>query len=311
MSPARSSLLLTGATGFVGGACLRRALNFDGEIHAVTRTGRGPFADRVQWHSADLRDPGEARRIVAEIGPTHCLHSAWIATPGVYLESEDNRSWLEGGAALVDAFGAAGGERFVGVGSCAEYDWAADSFTEDRTPIVPSSLYGRCKASLWTILRAASARHAFSAAWGRVFFPYGPGDAAGRLIPSVIRTLRGGEALETTDGLQERDLIFVDDVADLLVGLVECRHEGAFNVGTGEAVSVRSVVTSLADKVGGLTRIRFGAKPRSPQEPDWLVANMDKVRLVLGWSPSWSLQLGLDACLAAMAEKSHTSAGTG
>jgi nucleoside-diphosphate-sugar epimerase len=300
-------LLLTGATGFIGGACRTRALGFAGEVHAVNQSGRGPDADRIVWHAADLRDPAEAARLVRQVRPTHCLHIAWIAKPGVYLTSPENLDWLQGGVALARTFGEEGGRRFVGAGTCAEYDWSAERFVEDGTPLTGGSPYGRCKAALWNAVQASADVHGFSAAWGRIFFPYGPGDAPARLIPSVIRSLRAGEELATTEGLQERDFVFVDDVADLLLSLVESGHAGAFNVGTGEGASVRSVVSALAGRLGGLTQIRFGAKAAAPHEPPRLVADMTKVRSALGWRPAWSLERGLDACIEASAVASAQS----
>ena len=210
-------VLVTGGTGFIGGACVRRLAGARCELHAVSRSARGPGLPNVIRHAVDLLDPQALRALVAEIRPTHLLHAAWIATPGIYLESAENLAWLEAGTALARSFGEAGGSRFVGVGTCAEYDWSQDVFIEDVTPLAPHSLYGRCKVSMWNELQACGRRHGFSTAWSRIFSPYGPGDSRERLVFSVIDALRSGQTIEVSEGLQQRDFIHVDDVADLLV----------------------------------------------------------------------------------------------
>src|SRR5262249_49474926 len=145
----------------------------------------------IRWHAADLLDPVAARRLVAETRPTHLLHAAWVATPGVFWHGPENLDWLAAGLELVRAFGEAGGRAFVGTGTCAEYDWPAPHFVEDTPPIRPGTLYGRAKAAMWAAVEACAARYGFAAAWGRLFLPYGPGDAPQRLIPTVIAGLRG------------------------------------------------------------------------------------------------------------------------
>jgi len=295
----QGSILLTGASGFIGGACLRSLLRGTAEIHCVNRSGTGPQHDNVIWHAANLCDSGSALRLVQSIRPTRLLHCAWIATPGIYSTALDNLDWLEAGIALLRAFGTYGGERFVGVGTCAEYDWSAKFFAEDSTRLNPSSLYGHCKASMWTAAQACAKAHGFTTAWGRVFLPYGPGDAPERLIPSVISALQNRRVVETTNGTQRRDFVYVDDVADFLTRLLASTHEGAFNVGTGRATSVREVTTALAEALGGLSLIQFGAKPARPDEPAFLVADMAKAQAVLGWRSSVDLAAGLAACIHA------------
>jgi len=289
--------LLTGATGFIGSACLNCLVRGDSDIHAVNRKGRGPFEGRVAWHAAELRDPDSARALIAAVRPTHLLHTAWIATPGVYMSSPQNSAWLEAGAALVRAFGEAGGRRFVGIGTCAEYDWSASKFVEDETPLRPQSPYGRAKVAMWEAVRAGAAAHGFAAAWGRIFLPYGPADAPERLIPSVIMALREGRTVETTDGNQARDFIFVEDAADLLRRLLLSDVHGAFNVGTGTASTVRSAITMVAESLGGLDRVKFGARPRQPGEPASLVADMRKVETQLSWRAKVELRTGLAICV--------------
>jgi nucleoside-diphosphate-sugar epimerase len=286
-------VLVTGASGFIGTHCLRRLTLEACEIHAVNRSGNGEAAADIVWHAADLREPAQASSLIAKIRPTHLLHGAWIATPGLYAHSPENFTWLQSTIALAAAFGSQGGARFVGIGSSAEYDPDDRPCVEDETPIRPATIYGKCKADAWLAAQAAARQHGFSAAWGRLFLPYGPGDSPQRLVPSVLGALRGGRPVPTSHGRQQRDFIYAPDAADLLVRLLLSEENGVFNIGTGRATTVRSVVEYLAARCGRPDLPQFGAIALAPGEPAVLVADMSKVRDRLSWSPATDLQSGL------------------
>ncbi len=290
-------VLITGSSGFIGSHCLRRLLAENCEIHAVNRAGAGEHSERVAWHGADLRDAAQAVALVVKIRPTHLLHCAWVATPRVYAHSRENADWLQSGIALAFAFGAHGGTRFVGVGSSAEYDPGDTPCVEVQTPIRPVTIYGKCKAACWQAIQAAAQHHGFSAAWGRLFLPYGPGDPPQRLVPTVLAALRAGKAVPTTHGTQQRDFIYAPDAADLFVRLLLSPENGAFNVGTGCATTIRSVIEYLASRCGKPELPQFGAMASAPGEPAFLVADMTKVRDRLSWSAPTDVWQGLENIL--------------
>jgi len=78
------SVLLTGATGFVGHHCLQPLLARSFTVHAVTAKASGPLFPDVQWHRVDLLDPAQVRGVLTAVRPTHLLHFAWYTEPGKY-----------------------------------------------------------------------------------------------------------------------------------------------------------------------------------------------------------------------------------
>jgi nucleoside-diphosphate-sugar epimerase len=265
----------------------------DCEIHAVSRRRHAPGGDRVCWHEADLHEPADACGLIAAIRPSHLLHLAWEATPRIYSGSPENLRWLRAGLAMVAAFGEAGGQRFVGAGSSAEYESSHQRCAEDLTPIRPATIYGKCKTACWLGVEATAQHYGFSAAWGRIFLPYGPGDPPGRLIPWVLSALDQKRPVEATHGRQLRDFIYAPDAADLLVRLLFSPEAGSFNIGTGCATTIRSVIEYLADRRGGRALLRLGAIEPPAGEPPLLVADMARVRARLGWSAPTSIEAGL------------------
>jgi nucleoside-diphosphate-sugar epimerase len=267
-------------------------------VHAVSRNHRGDGPEGIIWHNVDLHERGAAEQLMTTLRPPYLLHLAWVTAPDRYRDAAENLDWLEASHALIKAFAEHGGQRFVGVGSCAEYGVAAGPCIEDATPSRPVSLYGHCKAAAWMTTQAYAQHYRFSAAWVRVFLPYGPGDEPRRLIPALLAALTAGKPIDVTDGSQVRDFIHVTDIADLLARLLEASQaNGAFNAGTGRGVPVRQVIEWLANHLGARELVRFGARQQRDDEPSSLVANMAKVERILGWHASTSIEDGLERLL--------------
>lgn len=289
-----SRLLVTGATGFVGRPCVRRAQE-EFEVHATARTAPAALPSGVRFHPCDLFDPLAVEALLAAVRPTYLLHLAWVATPGLYWTSPDNDRWVGASEYLVRAFFRWGGRRAVVTGTCAEYDWAAGGVCHEiRTPLRPTTLYGRCKFAL--AARLAATGHAV--VWARLFHLYGPGEHPQRLVPSIVRSLLAGVPAACTDGAQRRDFLHTDDLADALVRLTASGLTGPVNIGSGRVVTVREVAETLGRCCGRPDLIRLGARPRPAGDPDVLVPDVTRLRTELGWSPRRTLEEGLRECVA-------------
>jgi nucleoside-diphosphate-sugar epimerase len=192
-------VLVTGASGFIGRHCLPLLVERGFEVHALA-LGSPPAATDVFWHTADLLDEVRTRSALHAVRPTHLLHLAWVTEPGTYQHSEENFRWVGASLSLLEHFRGCEGTRVVVAGSCAEYDPRSDLRSEDSTPLTPATPYGVCKHSLQLMLDAFARAASVSAAWGRVFYLYGPHEHPRRLIPSVAQALLAGEEARCTAG---------------------------------------------------------------------------------------------------------------
>ncbi|WP_313899289.1 NAD(P)-dependent oxidoreductase [Methylobacterium sp. J-078] len=287
-------VLVTGAAGFVGRHAVPalRARGF--EVHGVGR-GASPEAD---WHAADLLVPEARHALVAKIRPSHLLHLAWYAEPGRYWTSARNLDWVAASLDLAQAFAAAGGRRFVGAGTCAEYEWDAARFDEATTPCRPATLYGAAKDGTRRILEAYAATNGLGFAWGRLFYLYGPGERRGRLVPDAIRALSTRTPFPTTAGHQRRDFLHVADAAEALAALVASDVTGPVNIGSGEAIPVRTLLEQLAARIGGAEHLDFGARPLNPAEPAVIESGTHILMGAVGFRPRFDLVRGLDDAVA-------------
>jgi nucleoside-diphosphate-sugar epimerase len=299
-----AKVLVTGAAGFIGRSSLEPLRAAGYEVCAVLsprpdqhdRAG-GVLSD-VDVRHADLTDPGAVEALVATVKPTHLLHFAWIATPGLYWQSEENYRWLSASRHLLAAFARSGGERAVMAGSCAEYDWSRVAVCHERSsPLADESgtatPYAACKIAMQRSLEEFSASHGLSSAWGRIFFQYGPGEHRDRLIASVILSLLAGREARCTHGRQIRSFLHVEDVGAAFAALLTSAVQGPVNIGSGDRIAIAEVLQRLAEDIGRPELLKLGARLAPPGEPPVLMPDIDRLAGEVSWGPRRPLDEGL------------------
>lgn len=290
-------VLVTGASGFIGRHCLQPLTDHGYEVHAVAHSHPLNRTAPVRWHRADLLDTSEVANLLGTVRPTHLLHFAWYADPKDYRTSPKNLLWCQTGIDLVRRFAEAGGQRAVFAGTCFEYDPRLGFLSENLTPDAPSTLYGACKSSLRQVVMAYATQMGLSAAWGRIFYVYGPHEAPRRLVPSVILSLIRGETARCTHGRQLRDFLTVQDVAAAFAAILESDLRGAVNIGSGEPTTIRALVSLIASTMNTEHRVEFGAITSAIGDPPAVIADVRLLRDRIGWTPRYSLEGGVASAI--------------
>lgn len=287
-------VLLTGGSGFVGRHCLASLLAAGYHVHAVfsKRSVQFDMLPVVQWHQADLLDKLQVETLVAQVKPTHLLHLAWNVHPGKYWTDPENLSWVQASLHLLQNFAVHGGQRAVMAGTCAEYDWSYGYCVEEVTPLKPTTLYGTCKHALQLMMQAYAVQANLSAAWGRIFFLYGPYEYPTRLVASVIRALGAGESARCSHGQQIRDFLYVQDVADAFVALLDSDVTGPVNIASGEPVNLKEVIYKIAAHFNRFDLIELGAIP-AINDPPLLLASVQRLQNEVKWQPKYNLKDGI------------------
>jgi len=278
-----TTVLLTGASGFVGRQVLRALAARGAVVWAVARRG-SVFApeDRARIERMVTTDDLFAES--AEWWARACegvdvvVHVAWYAEPGRYVESPLNMECLVGTLQMARGAAQAGVRRFVGIGSCAEYDTSVGTLTVD-TPLRPRSPYAAAKAAAFLALSEWLPTQGVTFAWCRLFYLYGEGEDQRRLVPYVRSQLEAGQVAELTTGTQIRDFLDVRDAGGRIADVALGDEEGPINVCSGVPVTVRELVERIADEVGRRDLLAFGARAANPFDPPCVVGvpNMVKV----------------------------------
>jgi nucleoside-diphosphate-sugar epimerase len=285
-------LVVTGATGFLGGALVRRALAAGHDVCALVRPGRALAATEglTVGHGTLAAPPWDE---LARFRADACVHAAWITTPGVYPESPDNDRYRDESLAFLAALLERGVGHAVVVGTSAEYRPSATPVREDA-PLEPRTRYARAKHALRLALAERAAAAGARVAWARVFQPYGAGEHPDRLCSAVVRRLATGERMTLDNPDAVRDWIHVDDVAAALLCLAESRTAAVVNVGSGTGRTVGSVALTAARLLGRSDLLVL--TPATPDPLGPLVADPTRLR-GLGWAPRVTLEAGLTALI--------------
>lgn len=278
-------VLVTGASGFVGRHVPGPLAAAGVEVHTAGR--RAPPTASARHHSIDVLDGAATRALVIAVRPTYVLHLAWTVEHGAFWTSPTNLDWTAATLHLARACAEAGVTRFVGVGTCVEYDWA-DGGPEPRReddPLRPGTLYGTAKASTFALLSAFSRQAGLGFAWGRLFHLFGPGEDERRLVASLVSALAAGRPAALASGRPVRDFLSTVDAGAALAALVLADAEGPVNVASGEPVSIADLAGDIAAIAGRPDLLRLGARPDPTGEPPRMVADVARLRTDVGFRP--------------------------
>jgi dTDP-6-deoxy-L-talose 4-dehydrogenase (NAD+) len=279
MTASAPLILLTGAAGFVGRQVLRVLGERGCRVRPVVRAGKQETLARDAAIETIVASPdifAESAAWWARTcsGADTVIHAAWYAEPGQYLQSPKNQECLSGTLRLAEGAVRAKVRRFVGFGTCFEYDLNAGRLSVE-TPLRPSTPYAQAKVDAFNALSAALPRQGVAFAWCRLFYLYGEGEDSRRLVSYVRGRLRAGEPAELSSGSQVRDFLDVREAARMIVDVALGSQEGPVNICSGKAVTVRELAERIADEFGRRDLLRFGARPDNPVDPPCVVGVRD------------------------------------
>ncbi|MFD4179665.1 NAD-dependent epimerase/dehydratase family protein [Rhodococcus sp. NPDC058514] len=278
-------VLITGAAGFIGSRLCSRLREIGAEIHGVSRRSRDD--DGISWWQADLAESQAAHHVMEEVRPDFVFHLAGEVNGArdVAMIAPTIRNNLLSTVNLLTAACETGEPRVVLAGSASEPD-------PDQ---IPASPYAASKSAISIYARTFHAHYGLPVVNLRPSMVYGPGqEDYGKLIPYVARSLMRGEVPRLSSGVQKFDWVYVDDVVEAFIRAASAADvEGeSLDVGSGELVSVHSIVERIVRLAAGTTRPQFGAVPDRPRECS-LLADVQRTRAVLGWQAGTSLEDGL------------------
>jgi nucleoside-diphosphate-sugar epimerase len=270
----KKRVLLTGATGFVGRQVVAALCKADVDLFLVVRDGsesRLPQATVAKIvHTPDLFKESAEWWAVACQGADIVIHVAWYAEPGVYMQSSRNLDCLAGTLQLASGCAQAGVSRFVGIGSCSEYDMSVGHLSVD-TPLRPTTPYAGTKAAAFLSLSTLLPQQGTAFAWARLFYLYGEGEDRRRLVPYLRACLSAGEPAELTSGTQIRDYLDVADAGRQIAALALSAQTGAVNICSARAQTVREMAEKIADEYGRRDLLQFGKRPENSFDPACVV----------------------------------------
>jgi GDP-4-dehydro-6-deoxy-D-mannose reductase len=300
-------ILVTGATGFAGGWLAEALLARGGaEVIGLCRRPNWPpeWADqapKVALHACDLCDRDAVEAALRDIRPQQIYHLAGYAQVGPSF-GEPDAAWTGNLTATRSLYEAAarwsGRPRVLFVGSGLVYGEPAvpDESQDEACPLRPNSPYAASKAAADLLSYQTAVNPGLEIVRARPFNHIGPRQSSQFAVANFARQVAAVErgelppVLETGNLESRRDMTDVRDTVAAYVLLMQKGRPGeAYNVGSGQNVSMRTVL----DRLLALSGLKVEVRPRAElmRAVDQAVARVDasKLRRETGWAPRFSL----------------------
>lgn len=290
------NIIVTGATGCVGSAVVRRALAKDMIVTCIVHKGSKrlsnlPEDDRVKIVECNLSD---YTNLDLEDKYDTFIHLSWEKTFGA--SRDDAEVQTRNIQYTLDAVHLAhrcGCKVFVGAGSQAEYGVQTVDLTPNL-PVKPESGYGIAKYAAGTLSAMLCKSLGLRQNWVRILSVYGPNDGDNTLISYVIRELKAGRSPELTKCEQIWDYLYADDAGDAILSIVEKGIDGkAYPLGSGKGRLMSEYIEDIRHVINSNVEVKYGAREYYPHQPMHLVADLRELKKDTGWEPVYLFLDGL------------------
>ena len=280
---------VTGASGFIGAAVVRRLLSQGWDV-AVLQRGSS-LGQRLHGLEPRLRAIASGGDNVAgfagqlrEWQPQAVFHLGWAGVGNVHRnDAALQLGNVQFACELATVCAGCGVQHFIGAGSQAEYGPKRVLITESECA-TPTTLYGAAKLSACVLTQRICELAGLRHAWLRIFSTYGLGDNPDWLLPSLIRQLLAGQRPSLTACEQTWDYLHVDDAAAAFEAVAACSATGIFNLASGVELPLRQVIEMVRDLVNPQGELGFGEVAYRPDQVMRMQVCVNSLKLQTGWN---------------------------
>ncbi len=290
-------ILLTGATGYIGGRFAARCAELGDETHALVRVssatqhvGRILGSDHVHYSDGSV---GSLVKAIGEARPEVVVHlaSKFLVQHEPTQIDELLTSNVIFGCALLEGMIANSVDRLINVGTT----WQHFNLEEYN----PVNLYAATKKAFEDVLRYYVEATALRALTLELPDTYGPEDPRQKIVNILIKSARDQIPIDLTAGEQLLDLVHVDDVVEALrEALQTVRRQQAkylvFSVSSGRPVRLKDLVAFATKLSGNQSVFRVGARGYRARE---MMTPWTRGMPLPGWSPAKNLEAFLSECI--------------
>jgi len=289
-------VLLLGGEGFIGRGL---QLKLAGKVNLTVldrSKPQNPIND-VTYIQADLAMASEA---LSEWGRfSHIVHLVSRALPNQFSPEHDIRTDVLDTLALLESLPNNGTLKqclFLSSGG-AIYGNGGGLAIHESQALYPQSSYGIVKGTIEQYINVYAKRKGFLATHLRPGNIYGPGLRGTRQQNAVyvfIRAILKGEPIEVWgDGSAIKDYVFLNDVTEAIALALANPTQGAFNIGTGKAVSVKELIQCIEWVTGKMAQVHYTRALSTDVQR--VVLDSTKAANAFGWKPQTELKEGIKA----------------
>ena len=282
------SVLVTGATGFIGGYVINELLQKGISVTATSSTLSK--AATKDWFSKVTYFPLDLKELDTEINyfdffnlPDSIIHLAWEGLPNYksLFHFEEN---LPRHYHFLKNLVVNGAKDITVVGTCFEYGMQEGELVE-TIPSLPDNPYGLAKDTLRKQLVELSKFYPYSLKWPRLFYMYGVGQNPKSLFSQLeVAIERGDTVFNMSGGEQVRDFLPVEEIAANIVTIALQKHtEGIINCGSGIPKTVKTLIKEYLAERKATIELNLGLYPYPDYEPMYFWGNIEKLNKIKSW----------------------------
>lgn len=284
-------IIVTGATGAVGSAVVRRALARNIHVTCIVHQDSKRLSNLPQDSHINIVECNLSNYHTLELEGEYdaFIHLSWEKTFGASRDDVEvqtrNIQYTLDACHLAKRCGC---KVFVGAGSQAEYGVQSVDLTPDL-PVKPESGYGIAKYAAGKLSAMLCKSIGMRQNWVRILSVYGPNDGENTLISYVIRELKAGRSPELTKCEQIWDYLYADDAADAILAITERGVDGkVYPLGSGNGRILSEYIEDLRQLINPTIKVKFGAKDYYSHQPMYLVAGISELTKDTDWIPQYS-----------------------
>lgn len=281
-----AKVLITGATGFLGSAVVKKLIENGYDVIATRRPTtnlfRGEELDsKIKWVNTD---DDEYKQKVIDFSPDIIFHGAWSGVSS--KERSDWNTQIKNFELLNDVLDIAkksNVKKIFALGSQAEY--SVFNIKPDETyPVDANDAYSACKLATQKILETFSSQNNIDWYWLRVFSVFGPGEAEHWFIPWVIKNQLMNTNVDLTLCEQQYDYLYIADFAEMMLRMISAKKNasGIYNICSGKAMRLKSIVEEIGKNIKGSGHINYGAIAYRPNQSMYLCGDNGKYIATFG-----------------------------
>ena len=305
-------VLVTGAGGFIGSHLVHELARQGTPVRAMVRYTSDSNDGQLRYLPSDIRDLIEIVRgdirdpsFVAEVmrGCDTVYHlAALIAIPYSYVAPHSYVETNIGGTLnVLEAARRFETRRIVHTSTSETYGTAEVVPMDERHPLQGQSPYSATKIGADKLAESYYRSFDLPVVTVRPFNTFGPRQSARAVIPTIFTQALGGGPVRLGSLDPVRDLTFVLDTVSgfMAAGRAPGVEGETVNLGTGVGVSIGDVVHAIGDALGRTLDVELDAQRVRPDKSEVfrLISDNTKARQMLGWSPAYSLEDGIRACV--------------
>lgn len=296
-----TKVLVTGANGFIGSHLVKRLLESEAKVLAIVknRYNLWRLEEYIPWISIEEININDGNKLESKIRlykPDYVFH---LAAYGVDFNKQDYleaiKSNILGTFNVVNSLKNVSFKKLINLGSSAEYGDKKNKMKEDMLP-EPLNSYGSTKACATILAHQIARENNINIITLRPFGVFGEGEERHKLFCDIIMSVLENKEIELTKGEQLRDYCYVENIIDgmMLAAQSDDIKNEIFNIASGEIHPLNYFVDLIMKHMSYEKKPVYGAIPYRKNGLWSPVANIDKIKTMLNWSPRISLEEGIE-----------------